>query len=150
MPAAAARSGRYAPVAGSALRRSACSSARAGEDAAQYPPRVNSATLRGNLRTGAYGNGVVLPGGTRMTRESVTATLADFVTGSGPDDVPAPIRDEAKRAILNYLGCALGGSVEPALDTAIRMLAPYSGPADAAVLGRRERFDVPTAALPNG
>ena len=85
-----------------------------------------------------------------MTRESVTATLAGFVTGSKPDDVPLQIRDEAKRAILNYLGCALGGSVEPALDTAIRVLAPFSGPANAAVLGRRERFDVLHAALLNG
>src|SRR5690606_15268307 len=85
-----------------------------------------------------------------MTRESVTATLAGFVTGSKPADVPLQIRDGAKRAILNYLGCALGGSVEPALDTAIRVLAPFSGPANAAVLGRRERFDVLHAALLNG
>jgi 2-methylcitrate dehydratase PrpD len=52
-----------------------------------------------------------------MTKESPTAALAAFVTGSAWDAIPADVRDEAKRAILNYLGCALGGSVEPALDT---------------------------------
>ncbi len=64
--------------------------------------------------------------------------------------MPAAVRDEAKRAILNYLGCALGGSIEPALDTAIDVLAPFSGPASASVLGRSERFDELNAALMNG
>jgi 2-methylcitrate dehydratase PrpD len=85
-----------------------------------------------------------------MTKGSPTAALAAFVTGSAWGDIPPDIRDEAKRAILNYLGCALGGSTEPALDTAIRVLGPYSGPTNAAVLGRRERFDTLNAALMNG
>ena len=55
-----------------------------------------------------------------------------------------------KRALLNYLGCALGGSIEPALDIAIATLAPYSGKPSAVVLGRRERFDALHAALLNG
>jgi len=79
-----------------------------------------------------------------------TWQLADFVTASAPGDIPADVRAEAKRAILNYLGCALGGSIEPALDTAIAVLEPFSGPANATVLGRRERFDELNAALLNG
>ncbi len=81
---------------------------------------------------------------------SVTETLAAYVVDSKLDAIPRDVRVEAKRAILNYLGCALGGSVEPALDIAIRTLAPYSGKPAACVLGRREGFDSLHAALLNG
>jgi predicted nucleic acid-binding protein len=46
---------------------------------------------------------------------SVTETLAAYVAGSKLDAIARDVRDEAKRAIFNYLGCALGGSIEPAL-----------------------------------
>jgi 2-methylcitrate dehydratase PrpD len=81
---------------------------------------------------------------------SPTRQLAAWVTETAPDAIPRGIRDEAKRAILNYLGCALGGSIEPALDIAIDVLASFTGPAAATVLGRRERFDELNAALLNG
>ena len=51
---------------------------------------------------------------------SVTEALAEYVTHSTLEAIPRDVRDEAKRAIFNYLGCALGGSVEPALDVAIQ------------------------------
>jgi 2-methylcitrate dehydratase PrpD len=81
---------------------------------------------------------------------SVTEALADYVVASRLEGIPRDVRDEAKRAIFNYLGCALGGSIEPALDVAIATLAPFSGPATASVLGRREQFDPLNAALMNG
>jgi 2-methylcitrate dehydratase PrpD len=81
---------------------------------------------------------------------SVTEALAAYVVDSKLEAIPRDVQDEAKRAIFNYLGCALGGSIEPALDVAIRTLAPYSGNATAYVLGRTERFDVLHAALMNG
>jgi len=81
---------------------------------------------------------------------SVTEALADYVVASRLEAIPRDVHDEAKRAIFNYLGCALGGSIEPALDVAIATLAPFSGPATASVLGRREQFDPLSAALMNG
>ena len=81
---------------------------------------------------------------------SVTEALAAYVVDSKLDAIPRDVQDEAKRAIFNYLGCALGGSIEPALDVAIRTLAPYSGNATACVLGRSEPFDALHAALLNG
>jgi 2-methylcitrate dehydratase PrpD len=81
---------------------------------------------------------------------SVTEELAAYVVGSKLDSIPRDVRDEAKRAIFNYLGCALGGSIEPALDIAIATLAPFSGDATSCVLGRVERFDALHAALLNG
>jgi 2-methylcitrate dehydratase PrpD len=79
-----------------------------------------------------------------------TYALAEYVARTPPDAIPADVRREARRAILNYLGCALGGSREPALDLAVRVLEPYSGPPTAAVLGRAERFDPLNASLLNG
>ena len=48
---------------------------------------------------------------------SVTEKLASYVANSHYDDIPADVRKEAGRAIFNYLGCALGGSIEPPLTT---------------------------------
>ena len=81
---------------------------------------------------------------------SVTQALATYVVESDLDAIPHDVRSEAKRAILNYLGCALGGSIEPALDIAIATLAPFSGERSAVVIGRREKFDPLNAALLNG
>jgi 2-methylcitrate dehydratase PrpD len=82
--------------------------------------------------------------------DSPTQALASFVTQSSLEAIPADVQSEAKRAISNYLGCALGGSIEPALDKAIEVLLPFSGPAHASVLGRAECFDEMNAALLNG
>ena len=54
-----------------------------------------------------------------------------YVADSKLDAIPHDVRDEAKRAIVNYLGCALGGSIEPALDVAIKTLAPSRASATA-------------------
>ncbi|MGN6701654.1 MAG: MmgE/PrpD family protein, partial [Burkholderiaceae bacterium] len=41
---------------------------------------------------------------------SPTAALANFVHQSQPSALPAKVVHEAKRAILNWLGCAIGAS----------------------------------------
>lgn len=84
------------------------------------------------------------------SKDAVTEALAAYVVGSTYDAIARDVRLEAKRAIVNYLGCALGGSIEPALDIAIKTLSPFSGERNACVLGRSERFDALHAALLNG
>lgn len=79
-----------------------------------------------------------------------TQQLADYLVSNRFEAIPEDVRHEARRSILNYLGCALGGSREPAMDAAIRALGPYSGPRTASVLGRPERLDPLHAALMNG
>jgi 2-methylcitrate dehydratase PrpD len=81
---------------------------------------------------------------------SVTATLATYLAESRVEDVPRDVRDEAARALLNFVGCALGGAREPAVEIAIRTFAPFSGPPSSAMLGRPERFDPLHASLVNG
>lgn len=81
---------------------------------------------------------------------SPTEVLAQYVVESQFSTLPLPVVAEAKRALLNYLGCALGGSIELPLSKAITTLAPFSGAPTASVIGRRERFDPLHAALLNG
>ena len=80
----------------------------------------------------------------------VTRILARYLVGSRPDDVPAEVRREAVRSFLNWLGCAVGGSVHPTLDIALKAIGPFAGAAQATVLGRDKRIDVLHAALLNG
>jgi 2-methylcitrate dehydratase PrpD len=69
---------------------------------------------------------------------SETHALASYIVNSRPEDIPSDVWHEAKRALVNYMGCALGGSGEPAVDIALR------------ALGRRERLDPLYASLMNG
>jgi 2-methylcitrate dehydratase PrpD len=48
------------------------------------------------------------------------------------------------------MGCAVGGSRHETIETALRALKPFSGPAEATVLGRGDRVDIMQAALMNG
>ena len=80
----------------------------------------------------------------------VTRTLARYVVNARWEDVPGPVRKEAARTFLNWVGCAVGGSHHETLDAAIGALAPFSGPAQASILGRKERLDILHAALMNG
>ncbi|HTM30171.1 MAG TPA: MmgE/PrpD family protein [Vicinamibacterales bacterium] len=91
----------------------------------------------------------------RLTRAveappNVTRTLAGYVVRAKPDDIPAPIVAEARRTLVNWVGCALGGARHETLDHAIAALQPFSGPQQATVLGRAERMDALTASLMNG
>ena len=79
-----------------------------------------------------------------------TEALASYVVTSRLSDIPSDVVREAKRALLNFLGCAMGGSREPAVDTAIRALEPFSGERTAGLLARPERFDPLYASVING
>jgi 2-methylcitrate dehydratase PrpD len=81
---------------------------------------------------------------------SETRILASYVTDTRLEDIPQDVRHEARRAIVNFMGCAVGGSAHPALDIAIRTLGPFSGRPTASILGRSERLDPLHASLMNG
>jgi 2-methylcitrate dehydratase PrpD len=79
-----------------------------------------------------------------------TTELAAYIVSARLEAIPPDVRHEAHRALLNYVGCAIGGSREPAVDMTIRALAPYAGKPTARVLGRLERLDPLHVALMNG
>jgi 2-methylcitrate dehydratase PrpD len=80
----------------------------------------------------------------------ITRRLARYVVGARFEDIPAPVVREARRTVVNWVGCALGGARHETLDHAIAALAPFAGPAQATVIGRRERMDALTVSLMNG
>ena len=79
-----------------------------------------------------------------------TLALARFVADSRFEDVPPAVIHEARRAVLNWVGCAIGASRHETVSRALAALAPFIGPAQATVLGRHERVDILHAALFNG
>jgi 2-methylcitrate dehydratase PrpD len=81
---------------------------------------------------------------------SETKALASYLVASEPENIPADVRHEARRAILNYLGCAIGGSLEVPVLTLVGALSPFSGNPTAKVLARKDRFDPLLASLVNG
>jgi 2-methylcitrate dehydratase PrpD len=81
---------------------------------------------------------------------SETRTLASYLIKSRIDDIPQDIRHESRRSVLNLVGCAVGGSREAPVDTALRALEPYFGKPTARLLARPERMDPLHAALING
>ena len=80
----------------------------------------------------------------------VTAALARYVVHSQPSDVPAAVRQEARRSFLNWMGCAVGGSRHETVDRALAALAEFAGQPTTSLLGRPERLDALNASLING
>ena len=80
----------------------------------------------------------------------VTRLLSRYAVRGQFADIPAPVRKEAARTLLNWVGCALGGSRNETVPIAISALSPFFGPAQATILGRKERADIFHAALING
>ncbi len=79
-----------------------------------------------------------------------TLALARFVRDSDVATIPGEVMHEAKRAILNWAGCAIGASRHATVESAMTALAPFFGPPQATVFGRPERIDALHAALMNG
>lgn len=80
---------------------------------------------------------------------NVTARLARFIVESRWCDISQSLRKEAKRSILNHIGCALGGCRDEAIERALAVVDRFSGPREATVVGRRHRLDIFGAAYIN-
>ncbi len=65
---------------------------------------------------------------------NVTATLVKFLVGSRYEDLPPAVLHEASRALLNWLGCAIGASHHETVDNAVAALQPFFGPEQAQLL----------------
>ena len=81
---------------------------------------------------------------------SETAALTSWIVSHRIETVPEDVRHEARRAIVNFMGCALGGCCDEAVDLAMEAFGPFSGPRTASILGRPERLDPLHASLMNG
>ncbi len=84
-----------------------------------------------------------------MRQTGVTRELARFVVESRWASIPAAVTHEARRALLNWAGCALGGCRDESVDIALAALCEFAGPPQATLLGRSERTDILNAAALN-
>ena len=80
---------------------------------------------------------------------NVTQTLGRFISENRWSDIPEGTRHEGKRALLNWLGCALGGCRDETVEIALAAIQPFAGPGSATLVGRTERLDPLNAALVN-
>lgn len=80
----------------------------------------------------------------------VTQILARYIVNARYEDLPANVRKEGVRTLLNWVGVAVGGSREDPVKRSVAALGPFSGPPQASLLGRTDRFDIMNAAFING
>ena len=59
----------------------------------------------------------------------LTSRLAEYVLTARLTDIAQDVRKEARRALVNYVGCALGGCRHDAMDITLAALGPFAGPA---------------------
>jgi 2-methylcitrate dehydratase PrpD len=81
---------------------------------------------------------------------AITRLIANYAATATVELIPTNVKKEATRTLLNWVGCAVGGSQQEAPTRAVKALRLLSGPAKANLLGRKERFDILNAALING
>jgi 2-methylcitrate dehydratase PrpD len=88
-------------------------------------------------------------GSTNRHAGHATQRVAQWVAATTWRDVPAVVRHEAKRALVNYAAVALAGCTDPTVERAVRTYQRFSADQSAGVIGRRERVDMLNAAALN-
>jgi 2-methylcitrate dehydratase len=80
---------------------------------------------------------------------TITARIARFASGVTYDDLSAGAVREAKRYLLDSLGCALGGLLQHDVAIALAVLSEHAGRGPATLIGTGRRCDPVTASLLN-
>jgi 2-methylcitrate dehydratase PrpD len=117
--------------------------------AAMLPVIVGSASESGLIQT-ALAETQKPARGIDAAPQDVTRILARYVVTARYEDLPEGVRKEGVRTLLNWVGVTVGGSRHDTVNIAVSALEPFSGPPQASILGRRERFDIMNAAFING
>src|SRR5258706_1577792 len=84
-----------------------------------------------------------------LKKPGISQRLARFIVAARWDDIPLPVRHQAKRSFMNYFAVALAGCRTGPVEIALRSLAEFSGGKLATVVGRIERIDALSAAFLN-
>src|SRR5580698_3845483 len=79
----------------------------------------------------------------------VTESLARNIVATRWEDIPSPVRHQAKRSFMNFFAVALAGCRTEPVETALRSLREFSGGKQATVVGRSERIDALSAVFLN-
>ena len=81
---------------------------------------------------------------------ATTQALADFVSGTGFDNLPKEVIHETKRILLDIIGCALGSKDLDKGKIAIEFARRIGGRPEATILGTAEKTTAGLAAFTNG
>ena len=79
----------------------------------------------------------------------VTRTISDWAVSTRFEDLPEDVVREAKRFLLDSVGCALGGVQQHDVQLARKVLTELAGPGNATVLVTGEKMDPVSASLLN-
>ncbi|MFM9884291.1 MAG: MmgE/PrpD family protein [Burkholderiales bacterium] len=82
--------------------------------------------------------------------DDITRILARFATEVRSEAIPARVRHEARRALVNGLGAALGAAGRPEVSIPVAVLGAQGAGGIFSVIGRRERLAMLDAAFVNG
>ena len=80
----------------------------------------------------------------------LTKRLAEFVVDTRTTDIPAPVLAGSRYALIDTLGCALAGTLEPAAELAAQWAQEMGAPGKATVWGRNLTTSAAEAAFANG
>jgi 2-methylcitrate dehydratase PrpD len=84
-----------------------------------------------------------------LHKPGVTESLARNIIAARWEDIPLPVRHQAKRSLMNFFAVALAGCRTGPVETALRSLSEFSGGKQVTVVGRSERIDALSAAFLN-
>jgi 2-methylcitrate dehydratase PrpD len=84
-----------------------------------------------------------------LHKPGVTESLARNVVATRWEDIPSPVRHQAKRSFINFFAVALAGCRTEPVETALRSLCEFSGGKQVTLVGRSERIDALSAAFLN-
>jgi 2-methylcitrate dehydratase PrpD len=80
---------------------------------------------------------------------ALTRELAQYAASSRFDRLPASVQTELARALLNWVGCALGGCREEAVRLAAADVTSLGSAPQSSIIGHAQRTDVASAAFVN-
>lgn len=85
-----------------------------------------------------------------MSGNEISKSCIDFAYGFKLEDAPADARDHIKKCLLDWLGCAIRGSVMPQADCIKKYVAAMGGSPHAQIIGNPALNSAYNAALSNG
>src|SRR6202043_1095258 len=82
--------------------------------------------------------------------ETLTKTLCGYLAAAQFGDLSVAAMHQARRGVLDWIGCALAGSGHKTITTLVDVLQEVSGRPQATVLGRKLKLGLRDAPLANG
>lgn len=80
---------------------------------------------------------------------TISSRFANFIAMTPSSAIPASVRHDARRAILNNFAAGFGGCRDVAIDAMLAVVGPETGPRIASVIGRPEKLGMLDAAWLN-